>query len=76
MDDDFNTGAAISDVFELVRTLNKSVDQHNLEDPSARTEQSVSTFKQGVATLRELTDLHDQWRREIETGTHPAAAVQ
>ena len=28
MDDDFNTGAAISDLFELVRLLNKFVDQH------------------------------------------------
>ena len=34
MDDDFNTGAAISDLFELVRTLNKSADQQQLEDPA------------------------------------------
>ena len=57
MDDDFNTGAAVSDLFELVRTLNKSVDQQKLEDPAARSEQALSSFKQGVATLRELTNL-------------------
>ena len=32
MDDDFNTGAAISDLFELARLLNKFVDQNELED--------------------------------------------
>ena len=57
MDDDFNTGAAISDLFELVRTLNKSADQQKLEDPATRTEQALSSFKQGMATLRELTNL-------------------
>jgi cysteinyl-tRNA synthetase len=57
MDDDFNTGAAISDLFELVRTLNKAVDQQQLEDANARSEQALKAFKRGMTTLRELTSL-------------------
>jgi cysteinyl-tRNA synthetase len=57
MDDDFNTGAAISDLFELVRTLNKAVDRQQLEDAIARSDRSLAAFRRGVATLRELTNL-------------------
>ena len=32
MDDDFNTGAAVSELFELVRALNRLIDQEQLED--------------------------------------------
>ena len=34
MDDDFNTGGAIGDLFELVRRLNKFVDDEKLEEPN------------------------------------------
>ena len=57
MDDDFNTGAAISELFDLVRTLNKFADAASLEDANARNEQDVATFKLGVTTLRELTQV-------------------
>jgi cysteinyl-tRNA synthetase len=57
MDDDFNTGAAISELFELLRILNKAADQHQLEDPSARSEAALAAFRRGVRTLRELTAL-------------------
>ena len=36
MDDDFNTGAAMSEMFELVRALNKYVDDENLEEKTKR----------------------------------------
>jgi len=53
MDDDFNTGAAISDLFDLVRLLNKFVDQHELEgekpDPKA-----LAVLQRGACMLREL----------------------
>ena len=32
MDDDFNTGGAIADLFDLVRELNKYADQQKLEE--------------------------------------------
>ena len=33
MDDDFNTGGAVSELFELVRVLNRYMDQHGLDQP-------------------------------------------
>lgn len=57
MDDDFNTGAAVSELFDLVRTLNKFVDQAKLEDQKARATGDVESFKQGVRTLKELSAL-------------------
>ena len=36
MDDDFNTGGAIGDLFELLRRLNKFVDDEKLEKPEGR----------------------------------------
>jgi len=56
MDDDFNTGAAVSDLFELVRQLNKFIDQHKLEEKQhAADKESIAALRQGAATLRELT---------------------
>lgn len=57
MDDDFNTGAAISELFELLRVLNKFVDQQDLENPAARDVGQMASLRRGVATLRELTAL-------------------
>ncbi|MEQ8787788.1 MAG: cysteine--tRNA ligase [Pirellulaceae bacterium] len=56
MDDDFNTGAAVSELFELLRALNKHIDQHKLEE-SSRDAAQVESLKRGVAALRELTAL-------------------
>jgi len=55
MEDDFNTGGAVSDLFELVRTLNKFVEQNKLEEASQRSPDVILQFEQGVATFRELT---------------------
>ncbi|NQT14057.1 MAG: cysteine--tRNA ligase, partial [Planctomycetes bacterium] len=54
MDDDFNTGGAIGDLFELVRALNKFVDDERLEDPSSQTPAKLAALKQGAAALGEL----------------------
>lgn len=57
MDDDFNTGGAVSDLFDLVRTLNKFVDANNLEDASARDAANVEAFKRSTAVLKELSNI-------------------
>jgi len=62
MDDDFNTGAAVSDLFELVRELNKYVDQQKLEEGQGG-EAKLAALKQGIVTLRELTALLGLFRR-------------
>jgi len=53
MDDDFNTGGAIGELFELVRALNRYCDEHELESP-ARTSAKVEPFVRGMKTVAEL----------------------
>ena len=47
MDDDFNTGGAIADLFDIVRELNKYCDQQKLDDLKAETD-----AKQVLSTTR------------------------
>ena len=54
MDDDFNTGGAIGDLFELVRRLNKYIEDEKLEDPKSRDPKKLAELEQGVRTLRDL----------------------
>lgn len=60
MDDDFNTGAALAELYELVRTLNRFADQHGL-DAASKTQaagpESVARDQWilGLVVLRELT---------------------
>ncbi len=53
MDDDFNTGGAVGDLFELVRWLNKFADEHKLESGKGAKE-PLAVLARGAATLREL----------------------
>jgi cysteinyl-tRNA synthetase len=53
MDDDFNTGGAVGDLFELVRWLNKFADEQKLEGTKPTAEQ-LAVLRRGAATLREL----------------------
>ncbi len=54
MDDDFNTGGAVSDLFEMSRALNRFVDQNSLEDAKKRTAENLNTWRTGMRVLREL----------------------
>lgn len=54
MDDDFNTGGATGDLFELVRRLNKFVDDEKLETSTAGKDAELAALRQGSKTLREL----------------------
>jgi cysteinyl-tRNA synthetase len=54
MDDDFNTGGAVSDLFEMSRALNRFVDQNFLEDSKKRTAANIDTWRTGMRVLREL----------------------
>jgi cysteinyl-tRNA synthetase len=61
MDDDFNTGAAISELFELVRGLNKHIDQNRLESKSNKP--ALDALRQAARTLRELTSVLGLFRQ-------------
>ena len=55
MDDDFNTGGATSDLFQLLSALNKFIDDQQLEDAQRCESVVISSFVRGTETLRELS---------------------
>lgn len=55
MDDDFNSGAAVSELFQLARQLNKFADTGELEVPGARSPENLASFRRGCVTLKELS---------------------
>lgn len=54
MDDDFNTGGAVSELFEMARSINRFIDSENLEDSSKRSDESLATLRTAMGVLREL----------------------
>jgi len=54
MDDDLNTGGGIGALFDLVRRLNKFVDDEKLEEPANQNPDALAVLKQGSVTLAEL----------------------
>ncbi|MCA9160334.1 MAG: cysteine--tRNA ligase, partial [Planctomycetales bacterium] len=54
MDDDFNTGGAVSDLFEMSRAINRFIDQQHLEDTQRRTRAGLATLSTAMSVLREL----------------------
>lgn len=54
MDDDFNTGGAVGVLFDLLRRLNKFVDDEKLEDAAKKDAARLACLEQGAKTLREL----------------------
>ena len=70
MDDDFNTGGALGELYELVRALNRYADSHKLSPTSDR--DVFLPFRSGVVVLKELTQilgLFHQPRVKGEQGT-------
>jgi cysteinyl-tRNA synthetase len=57
MDDDFNTGGAIADLFDLVRELNKYADQQKLDELADVKDARIQTFVAATRVLRELSNI-------------------
>jgi cysteinyl-tRNA synthetase len=55
MDDDFNTGGALGELYEMIRALNRFADAHKLE--SSADPASLATYRSGVVVLKELTQI-------------------
>ena len=75
MDDDFNTGGAIGELFELVKIANKFCDDAGLEDGGPESDNKVTsdvaTLEQLLTTLKELTNIlgiFSQPRADAEGG--------
>jgi cysteinyl-tRNA synthetase len=57
MDDDFNTGGAMADLFDLLRELNKYCDQQQLEEIADIKDAKVIALVRGARVLRELSNI-------------------
>ena len=55
MDDDFNSGGAVSDLFQMLSTLNKFADEKHLDISTERVDDDLADFSRAVETLRELS---------------------
>jgi len=65
MDDDFNTGGATGTLFDLVRRLNKFVDDERLEGSKGKAA-AVESLRRGATTLRELAGTLGLFRKPVE----------
>lgn len=54
MDDDFNTGGAVSDLFEMARAINRFIDTAGLEDAKKRSDSAIAQLRSAMSALREL----------------------
>jgi len=66
MDDDFNTAGGIAELFDLLRTLNRFIDEERLEEPDRRQSDKLTILKKAVIVLRELTQTLGLFRRPPE----------
>ena len=57
MDDDFNTGGAVSDLFDMTRCLNRFIESESLEDTTKRSSANVQLLTDGIKILRELASI-------------------
>lgn len=62
MDDDFNTGGALGELYEMVRALNRFADTAGL-DATGRTPQALDEFRRGAVVLRELASVLGLFRQ-------------
>lgn len=65
MDDDFNTGGAIGDLFELVRLLNRFVDAEKLETTGKTDTAKMAVLRRGAGVLRELASTVGLFRAAV-----------
>lgn len=63
MDDDFNTGGAISELFELARAINRAIDSQGLAGGTPVTDAQRSELRFALTVLRELAGLLGLFRQ-------------
>lgn len=66
MDDDFNTGGAVSDLFEMSRTINRIVEAEGLEESAKRTDESIGKFTFALSILRECASILGLFLKPVE----------
>ena len=54
MDDDFNTGGATGDLFEIARSMNRFIDAEQLEETAKRSQENIALLVSGMSILKQL----------------------
>jgi cysteinyl-tRNA synthetase len=75
MDDDFNTGGAIAQLFEMVRLLNKYCEDEGLESAGGADPVKVATLREGTLVLAELSRAIGLFRQAPEEKSSGDAAT-
>jgi cysteinyl-tRNA synthetase len=57
MDDDFNSGAAISVLFDSIRLLNRHIDAHSLASGADPEQSEVKSLIKSATVIRELSNV-------------------
>ena len=76
MDDDFNTGGGIGELFELIKRLNRFVDENKLE--TSATAEQIAELTQACKVFRELAGILGLFRQapaKEETGSEEEASL-
>ncbi len=65
MDDDFNTGGAVSDLFEIVRCMNRLIDSYDLEQDKSVESEGKQALRDTMLILRELSAILGLFKKAI-----------
>jgi cysteinyl-tRNA synthetase len=71
MDDDFNTGGAIAELFELAKITNKFCDDADLEGKGKGDTAAVAKFTSLLTTLKELSSILGIFQKPVTAATGP-----
>ncbi len=63
MDDDFNTGGALGDLYEIARALNRIADAAKLDESQEPV--TLAPFRAGMVVLKELTQILGLFRKPM-----------
>jgi cysteinyl-tRNA synthetase len=74
MDDDFNTGGALGELFEVAHALNRFANEPGLEPGRARADR-LQVYRAGMVVLRELSGLLGLFRRPAAAPAGAAGAL-
>ena len=67
MDDDFNTGAAISQLFDSIKILNRYADSHSLSKTSDGSSQETLSLRTAATVIKELAGTLGLFQKKVPT---------
>jgi cysteinyl-tRNA synthetase len=69
MDDDFNTGGAVGELFELASLANRYCEETNLESAGKNDATSIAALEQLMTTIKELTNILGLFQQPVAAAT-------